>query len=94
MKFFDFGVEFFFGLYQSGYGASVLLMKKPATARAQWGKKSFLPKKSSIFIFSIFDFWAVMWGVYKRAHCATFLLMKKIATTQLGKKILFYQARA
>jgi hypothetical protein len=31
MKFFDFGVEFFFWVYQSGYGASVLLMKKPAT---------------------------------------------------------------
>jgi hypothetical protein len=28
MKFFDFGVEFFFWVYQSGYGALVLKMKK------------------------------------------------------------------
>jgi hypothetical protein len=51
MKFFDFGVEFFW-VYQSGYGASVLLMKKTCHSGV---KKVFFQKNPqfSFFRFSI-----------------------------------------
>jgi hypothetical protein len=47
----------------------------------QWGKKKLSTKKSPIFIFSIFDFGAVI------IYCATFLLMKKNCHIRV-KKIL------
>jgi hypothetical protein len=62
MKFFDFGVEIIYG-----YGASVLLMKETCHSGV---KKLFYQKKSSIIIFSIFDFGAVIFFAYIKGQIA------------------------
>jgi hypothetical protein len=71
MKFVDLGVEF--ECIKVPMALQFYLHKK----LPQCGKKSFLPNKSSIFIFSIFDFGAVIFFASIKGHIAQFFCDEK-----------------